>query len=81
MTLYPFVHVSALELHALSRYPGNRQNDRQKHKQTAVCLHCTCALRHNDQWERIGYFYMKHDAIHKAIDHQRTILILLSRVK
>ena len=29
MALYPFVHVSALELHALSRYPGNRQNDRQ----------------------------------------------------
>jgi len=35
MALYPFVNVSALELHALSRYPGNRQNermtDRQKH--------------------------------------------------
>ena len=28
MALYPFVHVSALELHALSHYPGNRQNDR-----------------------------------------------------
>jgi len=28
MALYPFVHVSALKLHALSRYPGNRQNDR-----------------------------------------------------
>ena len=27
MALYPFVHVSALELYALSRYPGNRQND------------------------------------------------------
>jgi len=29
MALYPFVHVSALEYHALSHYPGNRQNDRQ----------------------------------------------------
>ena len=29
MALYTFVHVSALELHALSCYPGNRQNDRQ----------------------------------------------------
>jgi len=50
MALYPFVHVSALELHALSRYPGNRQNDRmtgrQKHQQTTVCLHCACTPRH-----------------------------------
>jgi len=29
MALYPFLHASALELHVLSRYPGNRQNDRQ----------------------------------------------------
>jgi len=29
MALYPFMHVSALELHMLSRYPRNRQNDRQ----------------------------------------------------
>jgi len=45
MALYPFVHVSALELHALSHYPSNRQNetDRQKHQQTTVCLHCACA--------------------------------------
>ena len=32
----PICAVSALELHALSRYPGNRQNDRQKHQQTTV---------------------------------------------
>jgi len=50
MALYPFVHVSALELHALSRYPGNRQNDRQKHQQTTVCLGCACAPRHNN-WD------------------------------
>jgi len=49
MALYPFVHVSALELHALSRYPGNRQNDRQKHQQTTVCLRCTCAPRHKNK--------------------------------
>ena len=48
MALYPFVHVSALELHTLSRYPGNRQNDRQKHQQTSVCLRCACAPRHNN---------------------------------
>jgi len=47
MALHPFVHVSALELHALSRYPSNRQNDRQKHQQTTVCLRCACAPRHN----------------------------------
>ena len=47
MALYPFVHVSALELHALSHYPGYRQNDRQtEHQQTTVCLHCACAPRH-----------------------------------
>ena len=34
MTLYPFVHVSALELHALSHYPGNRQNDRMTDRNT-----------------------------------------------
>ena len=34
MALYPFVHVSALELHALSRYPGNRQNDRMTDRNT-----------------------------------------------
>ena len=52
MALYPFVHVPALELHALSRYPGNRQNDRQtehQHQQTTVCLHYACAPRHNDR--------------------------------
>jgi len=32
--LYPFVHVSVLELHALSHYPGNRQNDRQTDRNT-----------------------------------------------
>jgi len=32
MALYPFVHVSALELHALSRYPRNRQNDRNTNR-------------------------------------------------
>ena len=49
MALYPFVHVSALELHALSRYPSNRQNDRQKHQQTTVCLRCACAPRHKNK--------------------------------
>ena len=32
MALYPFVHVSALELHTLSRYPGNRQTDRNTNR-------------------------------------------------
>ena len=38
MALYPFVHVSALEFHALSRYPGNRQNDRQTETPTNYCM-------------------------------------------
>jgi len=37
MAMYRFVRFSALELHALRRYPGSRQidrqNDRQKHQQ------------------------------------------------
>jgi len=37
MGLYPFVHVSALELHALSHYPSNRQNDRQTETPTNYC--------------------------------------------
>ena len=39
MALYPFsVHVSALELHALSHYPGNRQNDRQNTNRLAYAF-------------------------------------------
>ena len=38
MALYPFVHVLALEFHALSRYPGNRQNDRQTETPTNYCM-------------------------------------------
>jgi len=59
MALYPFVHVPALELHALSRYPGNRENDRQKHQQTTVCLHSVCAPRHSNEQQSI--YHSKRD--------------------
>ena len=34
MALYPFARTLALKLHALSRYPGNRQTERQTDTQT-----------------------------------------------
>ena len=42
----PICAVSALELHALSRYPGNRQNDRMTDRNTDSC--CACVPRHNN---------------------------------
>jgi len=47
MALYPFVHVSALELHTLSRYPGNRRmTERQTDRNTNRILYAFAAHAH-----------------------------------
>jgi len=46
MALYPFLHASALELHVLSRYPGNRQNDRQTETPTEYAIEA-CVARYS----------------------------------
>ena len=46
MAFYPFVHVSALELYTLSRYPGNRQNDRMTDRNTNRLPHTFAAHAH-----------------------------------
>ena len=69
MALYPFVHVSALELHALSHYPGNRQNDRQTETPTDYCMPSLCMhTGHNEgSFNQPGLPHLQFEVIWCAV--------------
>ena len=71
----PICAVSVLELHALSRYPGN--NRMTEHQQTTVCLRCACAPRHNYHFRHCARVYnFIRLATHSAWERDRACRLL-----